>query len=105
MAMFCFQCQETLKNSGCTKRGICGKEESTANMQDLLIHTLKGIGLYAREAQKNGVEVPASIGRFVVEALFTTVTNVDFDADHVSEVIEQALTVRDQAKALYKGRS
>ena len=58
--MFCFQCQETLKNSGCTKRGVCGKEEPTANMQDLLIHTLKGIALHARAAQRGGVEVPTS---------------------------------------------
>jgi len=101
--MFCFQCQETLKNSGCTKRGVCGKEEPTANMQDLLIHTLKGIALHARAAQRGGVEVPTSIGRFVVEALFTTVTNVDFDAEHVSRVVEQALVVRNQAKALHNG--
>ncbi len=101
--MFCFQCQETLKNSGCTKRGVCGKEEPTANMQDLLVHTLKGIALHAREAQRGGVEMPTSIGRFVVEALFTTVTNVDFDTEHVSKVVEQALAVRDQAKALHNG--
>lgn len=100
--MFCYQCQETMKNSGCTKKGVCGKEDGTANQQDLLIHTLKGIALHAREAQRKQVEVPTSIGRFVVEALFTTVTNVDFDTDHVSKVIEQALTVREQAKALHK---
>jgi len=103
MSMFCFQCQETLKNSGCTKRGVCGKDEPTANLQDLLIHTLKGIALHAQEAQGQGVEVPASIGRFVVEALFTTVTNVDFDPEHVSVVIGQALDVRQQASALYDG--
>ena len=101
--MFCFQCQETLKNSGCTKRGMCGKEEPTANLQDLLIHTLKGIALHAQAARRDGVEVPPSIGRFVTEALFTTITNVDFDADHVSKVIEKALTVCDQARALYDG--
>ncbi|MFO8071762.1 MAG: hydroxylamine reductase [Polyangia bacterium] len=101
--MFCFQCQETLKNSGCTKRGVCGKKEPTAAMQDLLIHTLEGTALHAREAQRGGVEIPTSIGRFVVEALFTTVTNVDFDAEHVSKVVEQALAVRDQAKALHNG--
>ncbi len=103
MSMFCFQCQETLKNSGCTKRGVCGKEESTANLQDLLIHTLKGISLHVQAAQTAGTEIPLSIGRFVTEGLFTTVTNTDFDADHVSEVIGQALTVRDQAKALHQG--
>ncbi len=100
--MFCYQCQETLKNSGCAKNGVCGKDDGTANLQDLLVHTLKGIALHAREAQRHQVEVPTSIGRFVVEALFTTVTNVDFDADHVSKVIDQALAVREQAKALHK---
>jgi hydroxylamine reductase len=103
MSMFCFQCQETLKNSGCTKRGICGKDEPTANLQDLLIHTLKGVALQVQTAREAGVEVPLSIGRFVTEGLFTTVTNVDFDAENVSKVIEQALAVRDQAKALHKG--
>jgi hydroxylamine reductase len=98
--MFCYQCQETSRNSGCTKRGVCGKDDRTSELQDLLIHTLKGIALHAREARRNGIEVPPSIGRFVVEALFTTVTNVDFDADHVAKVVEQALAVRDRAKAL-----
>jgi hydroxylamine reductase len=103
MSMFCYQCQETLTNSGCTKRGVCGKEESTANLQDLLIHTLKGIGLHAREARRSGVEVPSSIGRFVAEALFTAITNVDFSTDHVAEVIGRALAVREQAKTLHNG--
>lgn len=101
--MFCYQCQESLKNTGCNKVGVCGKDDRTANLQDLLVHTLKGIALYARAAQRNGVEVPTAIGRFVVEALFTTVTNVDFDADNVAKVVAQALVVRDQAKALYAG--
>jgi len=103
MSMFCFQCQETAKNSGCTIRGACGKDEPTANLQDLLIHTLKGIALHAQAARDAGVEVPNAIGRFVTEALFTTITNVDFDAEHVSQIVEQALTVRDQAKALTEG--
>ncbi len=103
MSMFCFQCQETLRNEGCTVRGVCGKDEPTAKLQDLLIHTLKGIGLHAEAARAEGKEIPRSVGRFVAEALFTTVTNVDFDADHVAEVIDQALAVRDEVKALYTG--
>ena len=103
MSMFCFQCQETLKNSGCTKRGVCGKDESTATLQDLLIHTLKGIALHTEAARAAGTEVPLTIGRFVSEGLFTTITNVDFDPADVSKVIGQALTVRDQAKALHNG--
>ncbi len=103
MSMFCFQCQETLKNSGCTKRGMCGKEEPVARLQDLLIHTLKGIALHAQAARSAGADVPLPIGRFVIEGLFSTITNACFDADRLSKIIEQALTVRDQTKALHGG--
>jgi len=103
MSMYCFQCQETLKNSGCTKRGVCGKDEPTARLQDLLVHTLKGIALHAQADRSGDAETPLSIGRFVCEGLFTTITNADFDADHVSEVIVEALKVRDQAKGLHNG--
>ncbi len=103
MSMFCYQCQETVKNIGCAKRGVCGKEEPTANLQDLLVYTLRGIALHAQTARDAGTEVPLSIGRFVAEGLFSTITNVDFDADHVSKVIEQALKVRDEARALHNG--
>ncbi len=103
MSMFCFQCQETTRNTGCTVRGVCGKDEPTAQMQDLLIHVLKGVGLHAQAAKAAGAEVPMSVGRFVAEALFTTITNVDFDPDHVSEVVGQALDVRAEVAALYEG--
>ena len=103
MSMYCFQCQETAKDGACSVKGVCGKDEPTANLQDLLVHTLKGIALHAQAAQSAGTEVPDSIGRFVVEGLFTTVTNVDFDATNVSAVIEEALAVRDQAQALHNG--
>ncbi len=103
MSMFCDQCQETLRSEGCTVRGVCGKDEPTAKLQDLLIHTLKGIALHAEAAKAEGKEIPSSVGRFLSEALFTTVTNVDFDPDHVSDVIEQALTVRDQVRNMHNG--
>ncbi len=103
MSMFCYQCQETLKNTGCSVKGVCGKDEPTSRLQDLLIHTLKGIGLHARAARQAGQIVPNSVGRFVAEALFTTVTNVDFDPDHVTQVIREALAVRDRVAALYSG--
>ena len=103
MSMFCFQCQETARNTGCTVRGVCGKDEPTAQMQDLLIHVLKGIGLHARAAQAAGAELPLSVGRFVAQALFTTITNVDFDPDHLTEVVGQALDVRAEVAGLYEG--
>ncbi|MCG8564077.1 MAG: hydroxylamine reductase [Desulfobacterales bacterium] len=82
--MFCFQCQEAAKNQGCTVKGMCGKEGSTANLQDLLIHNLKGIAVVAKKTQAAGGDVPASVGRFLAQALFVTITNANFDdADHV----------------------
>jgi hydroxylamine reductase len=103
MSMFCFQCQENARNSGCTVRGVCGKDAPTANMQDLLIHVLKGIGLHAQAAQAVGAELPLSAGRFTAEALFTTITNVDFDSDHVASVVTEAQAVREQLAGLYQG--
>ncbi len=103
MSMFCYQCQEALKNVGCTAKGVCGKDEPTANLQDLLIHVLKGIGLHAQAARNEGIDVPMAFGRFVAERLFSTITNVDFDPDHVTKVIEEALDIRDRVAALHKG--
>ncbi len=101
MSMFCYQCQETLKNSGCTKSGVCGKKEPTSNMQDLLIHTLKGIALHVQAAKHQNAEIPLSVGRFVSEALFSTITNADFNEEHISQLVEQALRVRQQVKSMY----
>jgi len=67
--MFCFQCQETAKNQGCTVKGMCGKPEETANLQDLLIHVLKGIGVYGEKAAELGV-LDRNTGKSVSESLF-----------------------------------
>ncbi|HOD27653.1 MAG TPA: hydroxylamine reductase [Syntrophales bacterium] len=95
--MFCFQCQETVKNEGCGVRGVCGKTEETANLQDLLIHVLKGIALYAEKAGQKGL-LDRRYGRFVTEALFATITNVNFDNDRITALIREALAVRDALK-------
>ncbi len=79
MSMFCFQCQETAKGTGCTVKGVCGKEESTSNLQDLLIYNLKGIAVLAKQLQKNGETVDKSTGLFLAQGLFTTITNANFD--------------------------
>jgi hydroxylamine reductase len=99
MGMFCFQCQETVKNTGCTRVGVCGKTEQTSNLQDLLLHVVRGISLCHEAAASSGIE-PKGAGRFVSEALFVTITNVDFDDDDVSKWIEKALAVRDELKRL-----
>ncbi|ESP62917.1 Hydroxylamine reductase [Smithella sp. ME-1] len=92
--MFCYQCQETIKNQGCTIKGFCGKPEVTANLQDLLIYVCKGISVYA---EKLGA-VDKNVGRFVCESLFVTVTNVAWDDEVIIKKIEEALKVRDDVK-------
>ncbi|MFH1152385.1 MAG: hydroxylamine reductase [Pseudomonadota bacterium] len=95
--MFCFQCQETAKGTGCTIRGVCGKEETTANLQDLLIFNLKGIAILAQKAKEAGLDVDKDLGLFVAKALFTTITNANFDNDSLTQWIRKAL---DRKKAL-----
>jgi len=92
--MFCFQCQETAKNQGCTIKGVCGKENDTANLQDLLIYNLKGIGVIACAAKAKGAQTPKEAGLFVAKALFTTITNANFDDANLDEWILQAQNVK-----------
>ena len=95
--MFCFQCQETAKNSGCTVEGVCGKPEETADLQDLLIYACKGISVYGEKLKEKGT-VDKDAGRFICEALFTTITNAAWDDDVIIDRIKQALKVRDAVK-------
>lgn len=93
MGMFCFQCQETAKGKGCTLRGVCGKTEDVANLQDLLIYTLKGISLYGVEAKKLGIE-DDKVNKFIMESLFSTITNVNFSRKDFVERIKKGLGLR-----------
>ncbi|HOJ13133.1 MAG TPA: hydroxylamine reductase, partial [Deltaproteobacteria bacterium] len=93
--MFCFQCQETARNQGCTVRGVCGKTEETANLMDLLIHTLKGASLYAEKAMGKGSFTEAH-GRVMADALFSTLTNTNFDAERIHGYIDKALQLREE---------
>ncbi|MDA3789068.1 MAG: hydroxylamine reductase [Desulfobacula sp.] len=92
--MFCFQCQETAKNQGCTIKGVCGKENDTANLQDLLIYNLKGISVIASAAQAQGAATPREIGLFVAQALFTTITNTNYNEENLRDWIQQAQKVK-----------
>jgi len=92
--MYCFQCQETAKNQGCTVRGVCGKPEETADLQDLLIYVCKGISVYGEKLKEKGT-VDRSAARFVCEALFTTITNAAWDDDVIIDRIKEGLKVRD----------
>jgi hydroxylamine reductase len=99
--MFCYQCEQTSKGKGCVDFGVCGKDEHTAILQDLLVYAAKGIAQYAHRARLLGARDRA-IDVFVVEALFTTVTNVNFDADRIAAMLQTAARARDTAKALYE---
>lgn len=101
MGMFCNQCEQAANGVGCNISGVCGKKPDVAALQDLLLYALKGVAVYAAKASELGAK-DASIDRFVVEGLFSTVTNVDFDADNLVKVVRNAAQVRDQAKALYE---
>ncbi|MBN2655981.1 MAG: hydroxylamine reductase, partial [Spirochaetales bacterium] len=94
MSMFCFQCQEAAGNRGCTRIGMCGKPEGTSNLQDLLVYTVKGISIYARELAEKG-EIDNSVGRFVIRALFATITNANFDDEKIEALIAEGLELRD----------
>ena len=95
--MYCFQCQETAGNKGCTIRGVCGKPEETADLQDLLIYVCKGISVFGVKLKEKGT-VDKEAGRFICEALFTTITNVAWDDDVIIDWIKKALKVRDAVK-------
>ena len=92
--MYCFQCQETAKNQGCTVRGVCGKPEGTADLQDLLIYVCKGISVFGEELRKSGT-VDRDAGRFICRALFVTITNAAWDDDSIIEWIREGLRVKE----------
>src|SRR5450759_2789966 len=92
--MFCNQCEQTLGGTGCTKVGVCGKQPDVAALQDLVMYELKGVALLAVEGRRAGADVAES-DVFSLDALFATVTNVDFDAEHLAEIVRRGAKVRD----------
>ncbi len=102
MSMFCYQCQEAAKNQGCTVAGVCGKSETTANLQDLLVDALRGLSIWQEMARELGIE-KSGVGRFIAESLFVTVTNTSFDDAQVTTYIQKALALRDELRALVAG--
>jgi hydroxylamine reductase len=95
--MFCYQCEQTLKGEACTKSGVCGKQPDVAALQDLLVHTLAELSQCAVEGRKVGV-VDHDMNVFTVEALFATLTNVDFDPERFVELINKCVAFRDTLK-------
>ncbi|MEI6569217.1 MAG: hydroxylamine reductase, partial [Verrucomicrobiota bacterium] len=98
--MFCYQCEQTTRGTGCTDFAVCGKDESSAVLQDLLIHIAKGVSQYAHRAGKLGSR-DRVVDIFIVEALFTTVTNVNFDPLRIQAVLNRGVKVREAAADLY----
>ena len=99
--MFCYQCEQTSKGEGCQTLGVCGKDETTAILQDLLIHCVKGISMYAHRARQKGIADP-EIDAFTIDAIFATLTNVNFDPERLSVLIHKAVEVREQARGFYE---
>lgn len=97
--MFCFQCQEAAKNEGCTIKGMCGKENSTANLQDLLVFNLKGIAVIAQKSKAAGVAVPNSAAAFLGQGLFTTITNANFNDENLVDWINRAQVLKKELAA------
>jgi hydroxylamine reductase len=95
--MFCFQCEQTAKGKGCTKIGVCGKPSDVAALQDLLIDAVKGLSQVALEGRNVGIRDTA-IDHFTCEAIFSTLTNVDFDPDRFVELIHKTVNLRDELK-------
>ncbi len=99
--MFCYQCEQTAKGSGCVTRGVCGKGPEVSALQDLLIHAVKGLSMYAHRARKLSVS-DHEIDIFIIRGLFSTVTNVNFDQQRLRELLIEAAELRDKAKQLYE---
>ena len=95
--MFCYQCEQTAKGEGCTKIGVCGKPHDVASLQDLLIHSLKGLALVAVEGRKVGVN-DRDVNVFTAEAAFSTLTNVDFDPARFESLIKRSVELRESLK-------
>ena len=101
MSMFCYQCEQTTKGTGCTVTGACGKDATTATLQDVLLHAVKGISMYAHRAARLGAR-DREVDVFTIEALFSTVTNVNFNPENLVSIIGRAASIRDRAKSLYE---
>ena len=97
MSMFCYQCQETAKGTGCTIKGVCGKTEDVANLQDLLIYTFKGICNLCSSSAST-LSLRKDVDKFIMESLFSTITNANFDKSRIVERIQEGLSLREDLK-------
>ena len=101
--MFCYQCQETAKGTGCTTLGVCGKTSETSGLQDLLLYTEKGVAAYSIIFRKEGKAkelIKNKVNRYLINSLFITITNANFDDDAILDEIKVGLKLREELKAL-----
>lgn len=94
--MFCYQCEQTAGGKGCTKLGICGKTPEVANLQDLLIYQIKGISCYAKVLIEQGEHLDKTIVSFIENILFTTLTNVNFDANVHVQLLKESQRIKEE---------
>jgi hydroxylamine reductase len=104
MDMFCYQCEQAARGKGCDYLGICGKEPEVAALQDLIVHQAKGIGYLAHQARRMG-QVDGEVNRYTLEALFTTVTNVNFDPERLVQWIQKGGEMRNRLVAICRDAS
>jgi hydroxylamine reductase len=97
-SMFCFQCEQTAGGKGCTKFGVCGKDPRVAALQDLLVYELKGIGFYGEKLIEKDIEIEDRIDKFVMDGIFSTLTNVNFDEDRFVELLKEAEEIKKELK-------
>lgn len=97
--MFCYQCEQTANQKGCTKLGVCGKTPEVANLQDLLIFQIKGISCYAKPLIEKGTPMDKSVVSFIENVLFTTLTNVNFDAEVHVELLRESQRIKEELRA------
>lgn len=93
--MFCYQCEQTAGGKGCTKLGVCGKTPEVANLQDLLLYQLKGISCYAKGLLDENKQIDENVVRFVENGLFTTLTNVNFDAEEHVKLLKESQKIKE----------
>ena len=94
--MFCYQCQETAKGTGCTVSGVCGKNPEVAGMQDLLIYVTKGLAAVATKLREEGKTVGKEVNHRITLNLFTTITNANFDKENITEYIKDTLRIKEE---------
>ena len=100
-SMYCFQCEQTAKETACTSFGVCGKDPDTARIQDAVVTMCKGVAQYAHAARQLGAR-DRQVDIYVVEGLFTTVTNVNFDAQDIVTIVEEGKKMRERARQIYE---